>query len=449
MRKRFLFVFVFIIALCCDVHAQYISLYACDSTVPNGGQTIVRGWNDKIVTYCVNSGHPKLEVTDISTGSVRYAYLPDDVFIKDIYIDEEYDVLYFCGSTSYNSYFSGSYQGNGIIGYIRLPSFYTSIINMRYIYFDQSGQELSSVNKLVEYHNGGTQQIVAIGEKVFSGSGYVYSRYYMVDCQNFTGPAPSAVYVDQFSNDERYDDVMLTPHYVVFMGYNGASGIQSLCYRKTYRNNLHDLILNNIHVLYRMGEVLSITHSTSMMDDTIATSYLSTTSSGDFATHIRILDLNHDINTYSQEFYLNDKTEPEGITFMPIDCSLVLMQRFYTMSGNHNSNFVYINHLALSGYNANMEFKKDEYFESLTTYIKAYYLAGIGSTWFLKSKVQPPTNNPDFNCPSVEELAIKIINELTSYTMYYPIGNTLFTYPFTNIDRRVYASVERVICFNQ
>ena len=50
--------------LCCQAHAQYISLYAYDPSHLNGGWTTVRNWDaDHIVSFYVDPGYiPMIEV---------------------------------------------------------------------------------------------------------------------------------------------------------------------------------------------------------------------------------------------------------------------------------------------------------------------------------------------------------------------------------------------------
>ena len=406
---------MFVVALCCQAHAQYVSVHAYDVSAPSGGHTIVRSWDrGHAVTYYVTSDSTsRIEVVEQSTGNIQWINMPNYVFLKDMCIDEQSGFLYFCGSTNYYAYYAGLFSGYGLLGWLDLNSFYTANVNPGYLLIN----DLNSVNKLVEYDNAGTSQIVAIGETRYTENNYVYSQYYMVDCRDITGATP-LLYVNQFTINERYDNVLLTGKHVVFMGYYANQATQSLCYRKTVRYNVYHPLLDNIHLFYYGDDVLSLTHSTTMFEDTIATTYYSTNGNGNYVTRIRVLDIFNDINTLAEEFILDDKSEPDDIIHIPADNSLVLMQKFYTSNGSHNSNFLFIDQYATPPYLATIEYLKREYFESLTTHTSNYYLAGAGATWFLKDKTHSSPNR----CPNIDKITVKDIDLLLSYAIY----NTIF-----------------------
>ena len=446
MKKTISMICMFVVALCCQAHAQYVSVHAYDVSAPSGGHTIVRSWDrGHAVTYYVTSDSTsRIEVVEQSTGNIQWINMPNYVFLKDMCIDEQSGFLYFCGSTNYYAYYAGLFSGYGLLGWLDLNSFYTANVNPGYLLIN----DLNSVNKLVEYDNAGTSQIVAIGETRYTENNYVYSQYYMVDCRDITGTTP-LLYVDTFTRNERYDDVLLTGKHVVFMGYYADPTAQSLCYRKTPRINIHSMTLNNIHLFYNGDDVLSLTHSTTMFEDTIATTYYSTNGNGNYVTRIRVLDIFNDINTLAEEFILDDKSEPDDIIHIPADNSLVLMQKFYTSNGSHNSNFVFIDQYATPPYLAIIEYLKREYFESLTMHNSNYYLAGTGATWFLKDKTQSPTNIPSENCPDVDKITVKDIDILLSYLIPHTIGLTLWPYDPNNDTPMVNPSSTQINCSNR
>ena len=416
MKKKISIICLFIMAFSCQAYAQYISLHTQDTTNPIGDHTLVRSWNrSSTVTYYVTGDcHPKLVLFNQLTGSTKWVYLPDTLFFKDMYIDQTSDILYFCGSTCYYSYNAGAYQGYGILGYIDLNDFSYMNVPVHYIVLNQAGYDLSSINKLVEYDRSGTPQIVAIGEKRNTGS-----VFYMIDCYNITG-GTITLNVAQFSNSERYDNILRTNHYVAFMGYYADPSVQSLCYRKTDQYSLSDPMLNDIHLFSNGNDALSLTQSTAMIQDKIALSYLSKNKSGNFVTRIRTIDLSSDMNTHSQEFTISTKIEPDDIIYMPDDTSLVLMQRF-EIGSEYSTKFVHIIPYPTISYNTMMEFKENEFFQSLTPYNTLYYLAAKGASWFMKYKTIPPTNYPDIDCPIVKPIRIDMCDELISYSLYSPI----------------------------
>lgn len=422
---------------------QYISLHTQDTTNPIGGHTIVRSWgtNSTVTFYVTSDSLPKLEIVDHSTGSTKWVNLPDTLFFKDMYVDQPSKILYFCGSTSYRSYGAGEYRGYGILGYIDLSYFSYPSIPVYYIVLDQPGYDLSSINKLVEYDKTGSPQIVAIGEKRNSGS-----IYYMVDCYNFI-----QLRISQFSDGEHYDDILRTKNYVIFMGYYADPSVRSLCYRKTNPYGLYDPILKDIHLFYGGDDALSSVHSTMMIPEKIATSYLSINSVGKFVTRIRTIDMSMDQNTHSQDFVIYPyKTEPDGIIYMSDDSSLVLMQRLET-EWDHRTIFLHLLPYPQSPYNSIMEFKfkGHEFFESLTPYKTHYYMAAIGGSWFMKNITMHPNNYPNTGCTIEESIGIELCDNLKPYSLVSPIGFSFYPYSLRFETCAVNQSGVKINCSNQ
>lgn len=407
--------------LCFQAHAQYTSLHAYDPSHLNGGWTTVRDWDaDHIVSFYVAPGYiPMIEILELSTVTVHCVPLPDAVFIKDMVVDERNGMLYFCGSTSYNTYNWGSdYSGVGLLGWIDLNSVLAGYINMEYYKILNSGYPVEGVNKLVEYDDGGLSHIVAIGEESYHQGNYTYSKHYFIDCMMNVAASSAVVDVEPFSQYERYRDVLLTNKYVVFVGYDTNPSTSSICYRKTYPYNVHDAIFDDIHVFYNGNDALSLTHSTAMLkrDNEIATTYFSINSNGDFVTRIRVIDVANDANIYSQEYIIADKGEPNDIVYIQKDSSLVLMQDFYTNSTScYNTNFVFIEPYATSSYNTVFEFRQGVFFGDLSARGSDQYLAGAGASWFFKSKPVPVPILSDPTCPSYDKMYINVINNIDEY----------------------------------
>ena len=408
----------------CQAHAQYTSLYAYDPMNSGGGWTTVRNWNDdRIVSFYVTQSYtPMIEILELSTTTVYYVPLPDTVFIKDMVVDANNDMLYFCGSTSYHTYEAGSYNGVGLLGWIDLNSVMAGNINMEYYRIVNSGYTVDGVNKLVEYDDGGYSHIVAIGEENYHSGSYSYSQHYFIDCMMNVPASSALIDVKPFSQYERYRDVLLTGKYVVFMGYDGNPATNSICYRKTNPYNVHDAIFDDIHVFYNGNDAMSVTHSTAMQKDEIATAYFSINGNGDFVTRLRVIDVANDVNTNSQEFIIAEKGEPDDIVYIPKDKSLVLKQYFYTNSTNsYNSNFVFIEPYATSSYNTEVEFRQGALFDDLSVRGNYQYLAGAGASWFFKDKTVPASSLSDPTCPFYEKMDISITNKLVEYSYRWPI----------------------------
>ena len=435
----------------CQAHAQYTSLHAYDPFNLGGGLTTVRNWDeDHIVSFYVTPSYtPMIEILELSTTTVYYVPLPDTVFIKDMVVDANNDMLYFCGSTSYHTYEAGSYNGVGLLGWIDLNSVMAGYINMEYYRIVNSGYTVDGVNKLVEYDDGGYSHIVAIGEENYHWGSYSYSQHYFIDCMMNVPASSALVDVRPFSQYERYRDVLLTDKYVVFMGYDANPATNSICYRKTNPYNVHDVIFDDIHVFYNGNDAMSVTHSTAMQKDDIATAYFSINGNGDFVTRLRVIDVANDVNTNAQEFIIAEKGEPDDIVYISKDSSLVLKQYFYTnSSSSYNSNFVLIEPYTFVSYTTDVEFIIGESFDDLSLRGSNQYLAGAGASWFFKDKTVPASmlNNP--RCPSYEKMYIKYIDRLVEYS--YPLQITPNINLETSIQyrRRINSNAWRPYCFN-
>lgn len=446
--KRILLAFLFVSVFCCSSSAQNISTHASDIALQSGGYTVVRSCDaNYVVSYYVSSSQvPSMEVYDIPSGTTYYAELPDDVFIMDMHIEQSTKTIYFCGSTDYYSYYPGHYYGTGIVGWIEMSDFFTSNVTVNYTLLDDPGATINRVTKLVEYDNGGVPQIVAIGEYLYPYGNYIYSKQYFVDCYDITGGPTWNI--APFPTNEHYYDVMLTANYLVLMGGGINPGVASICYRKTDPYNLYDPMLDDIHLFYNGNDNLSVTHSTAMFGDEMATSYLALNGGGDFVTRIRVMDIGSDVNTYSQDFLLSDKSEPDGIVHIPADNSLVVMQRFDTFNGMHNSNFVYIDPYAVMPYTTVLEYRPGEYFESLTQHEFVYYLAGAGASWFFKDKTQPPTGWPNQSCPEVEDFKAEPTDNIDPYTLNYSITPSPYYPTQVNSYQPVLSSLVNIDCSN-
>lgn len=436
-------------AFYCQAHAQDISMHASDVAPFTGGHSIVRSCGGSYtVTYFVTSGlTPAMEVVDYSTGFSYYVDLPSNVYIKDMYFEPGTKTIYFCGSTDYYAYYLGSLRGVGIIGWIDFNEFFSPNVNVNYIYLDDPIYTINSVNKLTEYDNGGVPQIVAIGEHRYRQGNYIYSEQYFVDCLDITGI--TTLNVGLFPADEYYTDVLRTADYVVFMGSGISSGLSSICYRKTDPYNLYDPILDGIHSFIGGDDYLSRTHSTSMFDNEIATSYFAVNSNDDFVTRVRMIDINLDLNTNSQEFLIGTKSEPIDIIHIPADNSLVIMQDFDAPSGSNNSNFVFIDPRETNPYITPIEYRPNDYYQSMTMHDRSYYLAsGAGAVWFIKDKTIAPTDFPIPVCPMSEDFKVVPIDNLDPNSLNYPFGTSPYSFTIYNQSRPVNLSNIDPDCFN-
>lgn len=310
---------------------------------------------------------------------------------------------------------SGAYTGCGIMGWVDLNSFFNATISIGYRYLSYVfGSSQNSVNKLVEYDDGGVPHIIALAEQHLYVNDIIQSRYYFLSCLDIAGILPTLLY-GSFSVNERYDEVLLTENYIVFMGYDASPTINSLCYRKADPWNFPDSMFYDRHLFVNGNDPLSPSLSTTVYKDFITTSYLSLNGNNDMVTRIRTFDIHADANVNSQEYILAENEHPEGFVYIPADYSLVLMQNFYVPGGSYNTNFVFMDPFPFFSYNTVIEYKKEEFFHSLTMHDNAYYLAGDGASWFLRDKQQAPNNIPYEGCPDVDYMAVDLIGNLASY----------------------------------
>ena len=433
MKQKLSLICLFIMAFYCQAHAQDISNHFSDRAGYSGGHDIVLSFDGAYtITYFVTSSFtPAMEVVELASGASYYVDLPPDVYIMDMYFEPGTKTIYFCGSTDYYAYYLGSLRGVGIIGWIDFNDFFSPNVNVNYIYLDDPTYTINSVNKLTEYDNGGKPQIVAIGEHRYRQDNYIYSEQYFVDCFDITGT--TILNVELFPTNEHYYDVLRTANFVVLMGSGINSGLSSICYRKTDPYNLSDPMLDDIHFFKGGDDYLSRTHSTAMFDDEIATSYFAVNSNDDFVTRVRMIDIKLDLNTNSQEFLIGTKSEPIDIIHIPADNSLVIMQDFDAPGGSNNSNFVYIDPHETNVYNTPIEYRYNDYYQSMTMHDRSYYLAaGGGAIWFLKDKTIAPTGFPSPDCPVSEDFKVEPVDNIDHSFISYPFGIPPYSFTFNN-----------------
>lgn len=410
-HKRLLFN---LMALCVGLSASaQISVYADDGVMAGWTGTITRSWGtDFGITYYWAGNQPYLDIADKVTPQIQRFDMPPEINIKDMYVDQASNILYFCGTTA--SPHHTVLIGEGVLGRIDLG--YMSSIEWIII------PTVSELTKLVEYDNGGQQQVAAIGIYHWAVEPYTYAQYYFVECPDASSATTMAAttQLSMFAPDERYDDIVLTDKFVVCFGYDKSPRINSICYRKTYKNNLYDPIFDSIHHFAKGDDALSVTHTTSMDEDRVITSYLYIDASN-FGTRLRTIDVAGDVMIHSQEYFQNDKTAPTDIVYIPADNSVVVMHDFY-FAGSTNSNFIYIDPLPGAPYITNMEFRPGEYMLSMTMHDSHYYLAGKGPSWFLKDKLVPPSGIPSPDCPAKDILKIEMQENLEHLSTPFSIS---------------------------
>ncbi|MBR4506804.1 MAG: hypothetical protein IKP21_08520, partial [Bacteroidales bacterium] len=400
-----------LMALCVGLSASaQISVYADDGVMAGWTGTITRSWGtDFGITYYWVGNQPYLDIADKLTLQIHRFDMPPEINIKDMFVDQATNTLYFCGTTA--SPHHTVLIGEGVLGRINLGS----LSSIEWIIIPM----VSELTKLVEYDNGGQQQVAAIGIYHWAVEPYTYAQYYFVDCPDASSALTMAAstQLSKFAPEERYYDIMLTDNYVVCFGYDIAPRINSICYRKTYKTNLSNPIFNDIHYFAKSDYTYSITHTTSLDEDRIITSYLYIDSTI-FSTRLRTIDVAGDVMIHSQEYFQNDKTDPTDIVHIPTDNSVVVMHDFY-FAGSTNSNFIYIDPFPYAPYTASFEFRPGKCMLSMTMHDSHYYLAGKGPSWFLKDKLVPSSGYPDPDCPALNKLDIDLLDNLVHLSTPY------------------------------
>ena len=359
-----------------------------------GSYTIVRSWDGVGAVSYYRSGLDGY--LDLSEPSLHRVQMPDNIWIYDMFIDG--DILFFCGL------FSGGY---GVVGHLDLNDFFNTTMPISYLKIPQ----VTSLNKLVEF----SDTVVAIGEKIISVAPYTYSLYYIFNCSNIMSPV-STYEIAPLSTKERCYDVILTQRFVAFMGYE--EGYDALSIRRSLRRNTWSGLLDTLYY-YPTGatEAFSALHSTTMNNNIIATTYLHIKNTRAY-TRIRPFNISTMVNTRSQQFSLDDRHEPQDITYIPRDMSLVVLTDFTNLLG-YNFNFVHLIPSATTNYTTQFEYIPGYAFESLTTMGIGFYLAGKGPLWYIRNKTATlPTTGA---CANSENIDIQVIDNISTSFIYNPL----------------------------
>ena len=410
MKNKIIFSTLIILAFI--ARAQNIT-YDHDATVTGAIETIVRSWgNTRSVSYYWVGDQPYLDVTTMGGGPLYRVEMPVEITIKDMFVDQSNGHLYFCGTTA--TPYQHLVIGEGVLGCLDLYTVtQSSNINIHWTILSS----LSVVTKLVEYNNGGPRQVAAIGIRYWQVAPYTYSEYYFVECGDASSNLPGTTYA-RFTANERYDDIVLTDHYVVCLGHNADPSINGLCYRKANRTNIYDPIINDIHYFTCINEVFSATHTTSLNFDNIITSYLYVDIPTSYSlTHLRTIDVDNDVMTHSQEYLQVEKSEPTAIVFFPDDTSAVIMHD-YKQNGTYNSNFIHIEPFPSQSYSTIIDYMPNVVFKSLTTHSTKYYLAGNGASWFYRDKLFAYYGP---NCPNIAGTKLLMLDNLVHSRISSPL----------------------------
>lgn len=399
MKKLLLFITLFSV-LSVSLSAQLnISLHAKEGVNENGANTVTRCVDDDrdVTAYRLN-GRTYIDLVEIVSQDVHRVEVGRDIEITDLFV--QVSELFFCGYDNQNDY--------GVVGYMDIADFYLTspaTANITTVAVSQ----LDRLNKLVVNKDAGQFHVSAIGENQWHDQSYSYSSHHFFDCPDIMA-VPVVYTVDSIAG-ERYDDILLTNHYIVLFGYNGDPSVNSIFYRKTDRiNAVPNTMFDDVHYFQYGDDAYSVTTSTAMDGDNIATAYFYMYPMGDPVTRVRVIDVAADYMTMSKEYILPEKMEPRHIAFFRADRMLVVMQNFMH-GGTYNTNFVYVDLLPPLGPSF-IEYIPGVLFQFMTEHDNRYYHAASGSTWFWKDVLTAPTGIFDPNCPIRSKIDINDIHRL-------------------------------------
>lgn len=436
MKKILLFC-VLVSVISVPVSAQLnVSLYTKDGTNENGVNTVTRcvDANRDVTAYRL-SGRTYIDLVEITPQNVYRVEVGTDIEINDLFILGS--ELFFCGYDNQLDW--------GVVGCMDIADFYLTspaTANITTVVVNQ----LNRLNKLVVNKDAGLFHVSAIGENQWHDGSYSYSSYHFFDCPDIMS-VPVGYTVDSVAN-ERYDDILLTNHYIVLFGYNVDPSINSVFYRKTDRvNAVPNAMFDDVHFFQYGDDAYSVTTSTAMYDDKIATAYFYMYPSGDAVTRVRVIDMAADQMTLSKEYKLPEKTEPRHIAYLRAGMMLVVMQDF-THGGTYNTNFVYVDLVSPDG-TPFIEYKPGVQFEFMTWHDGRYYHAASGSRWFWKDVLTAPTDNPRPDCPKRAKIDRKVIRLLK----HKKISRSTLSFPYSRWPVPMYKSPgwisHRQECSNQ
>ena len=423
--------------VCFAANAQPKSLYAVDPSLSAGTATIVRNWgSNRVIAYYEFGGKQNIDMLESTSTTIHRATLPEHLFLKDIFVDN--GIAYFCGSST------EFVTSVGIVGYFYLSELLSTSVNVHYI----CNSDVTSVNKLVEYKNGGASHVVALGERRWVVAPYSYIRHFVIDCPDIVNPVPVPYTTAPFTADERYFDMVLTDNFVAFTGYNIVTALNAICMRKCLRGATFGGVIDTMHYYpTKTTEAYSKMHSTRLFDDQCATSYLYIDTGP--KTRIRTLDVATNAITHSQQFDMPDKSEPKEMVFVPNHKKIVMLEDFQAPSGNSYSNFVDIIPWATSAYITDLENKPGAWFNSLTEIDNHCFIAGKGTEWFFRDKNYSPTGTPDPDCPTVEAIRVYPIDTIDHASTYSPLTPSPGAYYPTVIPAGVFSpGIMSKICRN-
>ena len=319
MKKQFLF--LLFVVFCFAGTAQNINATAeAQSEFPNANLgTIVRPLNGhEVVSYLFENGKGYFCITDVTpmlvsssptTLSAQKIPIPFDCSVYDVRTLQ--DKIYFCGHKIHNGSYCGFYG-------------YVSLVNYQFYYVHVT--ETSALTKLTVYLDSGQNiRLAAIGRNVANPS---WHPDVIVYADNPTSGTHQYHLIQ--TQGEYVHDVLLTPHYVVFVGKQGTPATEPLWIRRANRDSFMDGTLNTKYsYLYPAQEINHATYATYIIGTpAIAVAYIHYygSSGNNYSTRVHTINADSDMQMVaSQEYLIEEKYEPTEMTFVRPAEGLVLL----------------------------------------------------------------------------------------------------------------------------
>lgn len=331
------------------------TLYLCDNTLFYG--TPIAAPGTPILNY-------KISFPD---GFIRYVY--DMKALGDF--------IYICGRTIDN---------NGFIGWIKKADFDPTINPSPYFHF-VTIPEVTFVKKMVVYDNSSSNpKVAAIGVNDYTNPSGNHRDFYIIELDDASLPSALYQFINMGENNILYEVLYQFNRGVYFIEYSAT--YNSLGIRKADPSSVLNSSIQTLYY-YNTGEleVYSPTHS-AIYGNSLAVSYMHGNSSGAYSTRIRYFHPGSLTMTNSQEFAVDNKSEPYDMVYCynGNHWTPILIQPFSTASSNH-SGFIPLEPSYTNPYTCKYYYFPDEIYYSADRYPShiSYYAVGPKSYQYLQN----------------------------------------------------------------
>lgn len=285
------------------------------------------------------------------------------------------NIVYFCGQ---------NINAIGFFGYFNLNDFFSTTSSLQ-VY---SITNFCSLNKMIIYNNSnGSEKLVATGFLPHNNS--CISNGIL----EATNPSSSSILINYYdltdaSNgniNEYVYDVVLTHHFVLFVGKQLSPSNRPLCIRRAHRDNIPGTIENLYEYSFPAGEINHAVYATYMIPDKkLAVAYVHPGTTPQFTTRTHIINAETDMSvTSSQEYVIDNKYEPYEMTYISSDKKIVILHNCLNSISSHSKFFILDPTMTISN-NMPMLYSPSIEFSSLDLTRNSYFISVGGPFWFLQ-----------------------------------------------------------------